>query len=254
MESYYLFDSLWATVAAFVFIVAMAMGCTADRHYNESPKWIVFVVGLCVLAFVNRDEIFSTPLQFWRQLPNNFWPHAAIYLVLGLGYSVIEFLVDIRRSAKYWAGVWAAFKATKTIELQDLSSPASQKIIKAVNSLRPGKNPATNQTEQPVVEEPLQQRLVTLFMEEGCSSRNHKGYDARIVIPVATADGMAIEPSINRVNLAQSIACWTIWWPFYAISLVVGDLFSTVFEIIAGVVAKISGRFVRSTFKDVFKA
>jgi hypothetical protein len=90
--------------------------------------------------------------------------------------------------------------------------------------------------------------LVTEFLHW----RNAVSY-LRIIGIEATADGTNIEPKINRQQLAESIGCWTIFWPFYALSLIFGDLLNEVFRIIADLVANISGRFVRMAFKDVFK-
>jgi hypothetical protein len=66
-------------------------------------------------------------------------------------------------------------------------------------------------------------------------------------------NGIDIEPKINRSELAANIGVWTLFFPAYAVSLVLDDLLDKIFEVVADVVANISGRFVRITFSDVFK-
>lgn len=60
-------------------------------------------------------------------------------------------------------------------------------------------------------------------------------------------------PKVNKDELAACLGAWTFFWPAYALSLVLGDLFIEIFKTIANGLVKISGRFVRMAFKDVFQ-
>jgi hypothetical protein len=66
-------------------------------------------------------------------------------------------------------------------------------------------------------------------------------------------DSMNIEPKIDRLDLAQYIGAWVVFWPFYLVSLVLGDLLTELFQSIADFVAEHCGRFVRNAFSGVFK-
>ena len=79
---------------------------------------------------------------------------------------------------------------------------------------------------------------------------NYNSSNTRL-ITIALVDGK-IEPKINRGILAQDISAWSILWPFYAISLIVGDLLTTVFDLIAEAVAGLSGRTVKFIFGKTF--
>jgi len=60
-------------------------------------------------------------------------------------------------------------------------------------------------------------------------------------------------PKVNKEELAACLGAWSLFWPAYALSLILGDLFIEIFRWLANFLATISGRFVRMAFKDVFK-
>jgi hypothetical protein len=72
-------------------------------------------------------------------------------------------------------------------------------------------------------------------------------------VSLTTSAAGTPEPLIDKLELAESIGVWTFFWPAYAVSLVIGDLLTEVFNVIAEFLVKISGRFVRFSFADVFK-
>ena len=53
--------------------------------------------------------------------------------------------------------------------------------------------------------------------------------------------------------LATNVGAWSMFWPFYLMSLIVGDLLAEVFNAVAAVIVSMSGRFVKAVFKDTFK-
>lgn len=69
--------------------------------------------------------------------------------------------------------------------------------------------------------------------------------DAQFVKVVASNDSVLPEPKIDKEELTAHVGAWTVWWPAYAVSLILGDLLTEVFQI--------SSRFVKMAFKDAFK-
>ena len=205
MEFFGFVINTWAAIIMGLFFIAMVIGCTFDRHHRESPKWWILAIAvLTVVAWQWSNWTFSWGMLFSATI----WVPIGYYLAIGLGYSVIEFLLEVRRSARYWSNAWSAYILRERAE-----SPIGQ--------------------------------INTGFLER------YGLYSKRIIGISKTASG--IEPKINRSMLASSIGCWTFFWPFYLVSLIVGDLFTEIFNIAADFLASISGRFVRMAFKNVFK-
>jgi hypothetical protein len=203
MEIFGFVISVWAAIIIGLFFIAMIIGCTLDRRSAESPKWWITAVAIIFFTAWQWDNLT------WRGLLDaTMWKYIGAYLLIGVGYSLIEFLLDVRRSARYWSYEWEEWK--KHFKKIDTGT---QDFIERYTRFNP----------------------------------------RRIIGVEATQDGTGVQPKIDRQQLAESIGCWTIFWPFYAISLIIGDLLDEVFRVIADVIAKVSGRFVRMVFKDVFK-
>lgn len=54
--------------------------------------------------------------------------------------------------------------------------------------------------------------------------------------------------TVNRSELAESIACWTAFWPGYLVSLVLGDVLTEICRRCADVFVALTGGFVKRTF------
>ena len=65
--------------------------------------------------------------------------------------------------------------------------------------------------------------------------------------------GDDIQPKINRGELAEHIGVWILFWPFYALSRIIGNLLAEIWYAAADFFVAISGRLVKTMFKDVFK-
>jgi hypothetical protein len=58
---------------------------------------------------------------------------------------------------------------------------------------------------------------------------------------------------VNRRVLVDNVSAWTLLWPAYAVSLIIGDLFNQVIEFVVDVSTKLSGAAVRFVFQNTFK-
>lgn len=214
------FGSVWLAIIAGVFILAMVIGCTFDRRQSESAKWWIFFIGLAAFTFINWKSGYRFSWDsFWAA---DLWKFIGIYLAIGLGYSVLEFALDVRRSVRYWKTRWAGYRSD------------------ANDRARASKEPQTPED------------IANSFV--AASYRGNTGRIIGIDINKEAKDSNElIVPKVNRVELAEHIGCWIMFWPFYAVSLIIGDLVMEIARVIADIFAKISGRFVRMSFANVFK-
>lgn len=217
MEILAFFGSVWLAIITGVFILAMVVGCTFDRRQHESAKWWIFFLGLGAYAIYS----WTTGYRFsWDAFVSaDLWKFIGIYLAIGVGYSIIEFVLDVRRSVRYWKERWASFLTsqrarTKSGEMESAEDLANSFVA---NSYRGD-------------------RIIGVEYNKDSKDTNN-----------------LITPKINRTELAEHIGCWILFWPFYAVSLIIGDLVMEIARVIADIFAKISGRFVRMSFANVFK-
>jgi hypothetical protein len=218
------FGSVWLAIFAGVFFIAMVVGCTFDRRQSEEGKWFVFGIGVVIAAIIgwlNGYQLsFDSFLSAWRTILT----YVGIYLAIGLGYSVIEFMLDVRRSARFWTEKWANFLRTGS---SNYSSKSREQFATMSNEEKANSFVASNSG---------QRRIITIGMNEA-----------------STSDKDLIIPKVDRKELAEGIGCWAIFWPFYAVSLIIGDLLMEVWRTFANAIVYFSGRFVRMVFSDVFK-
>ena len=141
------------------------------------------------------------------------WAGVAWYLVIGFVYSIVEFVFTVRRESRQVASEWDHFKKNHSVA-------------------RDGRDNDGKTLEQKFVE--------------------RSSYRSSRVIALQVEDGNLV-PSVQRSELAQAIGCWTLFWPGYAVSLVLGDLLTEIFRKVADVLAALSTGFVKRTFARAFK-
>lgn len=220
------FGSVWVSIAVGLFILFMVVGCSFDRSDNESFKWWAFVVGSIVLflTFIFTKNETTSIKDIARSSINWF----VIYLVIGLVYSVLEFFVAVRKSSRYWKRAYEEYKLDASRYLGK-SNHSTDHLIPSVEH----------------------------FVEVRIRYTNEDAYHKRF-IQVKSAwsenkDVGTFEPTIHRGELAEAVGCWTFFWPFYAVSLILGDLLLEFFRAVAEILVNLSGGLVRLAFKDVFK-
>jgi hypothetical protein len=204
--------SVWAALIAGFFLIAMVIGCNFDRHHHEAPKWWILIIAAVTFC------AWQWPNLSWRTLiSRELWSNIGIYLLIGLAYSILEFALDVRRSARYWKAKWIRFQVDGPNHLRGMGGTVIPK------------------------------------MSDFFKEQNHHLDDRRLVTIEMNKSKGVIVPKVNRNLLAENIGCWTFFWPFYAISLIVGDLLTEIFKLIADFIASISGRAVNAAFRNVFK-
>lgn len=212
------FGSVWLAIGAGIFVLAMIIGCTADRNNYESGKWWVFFIGVILFTIYNWKNGYRMSLDTF--LSADLWKFIGIYLLVGIGYSVIEFMLEVRRSARFWKEEWKRFYNENARIGKSDELPPNDVALKFV-------------------------------------SRSYRSNYPRIIVAALNPNSKdtteLLQPHVNRKELAEHISVWIIFWPFYAVSLIIGDLVMEIARVLADVFAKISGRFVRMSFANVFK-
>lgn len=213
-----------------VFVVFMIIGTALDRsETSDSFKWWTFLAGFVGLFFLL--PVGWTFAGIWESFKSlEFWQPLAIYLGIGLAYSILEFALAVRRAARRLGDKWQEFLNSK----QHISAGKDSTYERVRDVL-------TNAARQKDANE-----LVTNFTQTAARSRSS-------LVMIEKVDGLKIEPRVNRVELAESISVWTLFWPFYAISLIIGDLLTEIFRTIADFLANASQRAVKAIFADTFK-
>ena len=147
----------------------------------------------------------------------SFWKGVGLYLGAGAIYSMFEFYFSVRRAAKEWSERWETFK------INEKNHPSFSSA-----SAQPGST--------------REQRFMSQY---GRSSRDG-------LVNVEITDDVLV-PIVNRSELAQSIGCWMLFWPAYGVSLLLGDVLSSLFRHAAAVLERLSRGLVARAFAGVFR-
>lgn len=234
------------------FFLLLVVGASFDRRGREAPKWYIFGLGFAAMVAYYWGDF--TLGGAWGTVTRwTFWQPVGAYLGAGLVYSLLEFVLEVRRTARYYKESWTEALSRK-IEIKQRDS--SGEILRG----------AVSQSTRGLIGDPITKvmtaREVVANREDPSNTAAAQevidgfiAYQRRqygFVSLTRSAAGTP-EPLINKLALAESIGAWTFFWPAYAVSLVIGDLLTEVFNVIAEFLVKISGRFVRFSFADVFK-
>ena len=211
----------WEIILVVLLGLFLIVGTQWDRASARSgPMWIA-ALAVVVIATVSMG--FTPALDM--VMSAEFWKNVALYLGIGLVYSwAVEFLFAVRRSSRFYRERWA-------------SAVQGDKNLRAY-----------------------------LYNPEGCSdevksaaaAETRRFHDrtntkSRLIGIDLSADHLSVTPRVNRRVLVDSVSAWTLLWPAYAISLIVGDLFSQVIKFVVDVSTKLSGAAVRLAFQNTFK-
>ena len=208
-----------------VFFLLLVLGTAYDRNDFESPKWYIFNVGfILIAAYFWKDWTINS---VWNGVTSwMFWKPVVVYLGLGLVYSIIEFLLDIRRSVSFYAAEWK----------KHLASNNALELYRDVCE----KGPLTNNFNKALE---MTRSFINNYNYRNCIIQ---------IVPDKNSKFTPV-PQVNNVQLAEHIGAWTFFWPFYFVSLIFGDLLKEMFRIIADFLTHISARLIRVSFANVFK-
>lgn len=221
------------------FVLCMLVGITYDRRDRESSKWYVFIFGLLLFTAWGWKDFTSMGLSgiyegftSWA-----FWTPILYYFGFGLIYSILEFFMNIRRSAKFFTSDWKRMLGENI--------DASERGVARSFTLQEGLNAIADKSTVFLYKDYVV-KAIQRYVDRS-QIRN------RVVVLRFNRETELPEPRINKAELAEHVGAWTFFWPFYLLSLVLGDLLTEIFAQVSEFLVTISGRFVRVVFKDVFK-
>lgn len=236
-----------------VFTIALVIGCTLDRRYSaEQVKWWTVFAGVTGLIAWHWNELTFSGI--WAAISSfTFWQPALIYLGLGLLYCLPEFYLAVRRTAKNQAKRWASFISSHTATPVVIDGLADRQLRSKIISMARENGWTVEKTEKAERDQSnVGNYAVVALSEIRAYLRGLDRSDYRMV-SFEVANDFSITPVINRGYLSACVGAWTVFWPFYLISLVIGDLLTEIFDRVAEVIAALSGRWVRLIFRDTFK-
>lgn len=216
-----LFATWYIGAAVVVMALWVIIGTAYDRSDNTSAAMWIGVIGAIIVTLA----IMGLAPAVAMVTSAAFWQNVLVYLGIGLAYSwAVEFFFAVRKASKNYSALWA-------------SHVKDSKELRHYFNNSADATPAMLQSAKDSVD-----RFV---------SYNHR---SGRLISIATAEnGLSIEPRTNRRELVSSISAWTLLWPAYAVSLIIGDLFKQLIELIVDMTSKLSTGFVRWAFRDTFK-
>lgn len=245
-----------------VFFVLMVIGASIDRDGASSPKWYILGIGFIAIGWYYWGDITMSSvvqvLQTWQ-----FWKPIVVYLGIGIVYSILEFVLEIRRSARTLSKSWEGHKNEK-ITFDILDENGEQVLVDDDTDSLSGKRSTRIKARRRSTlgaeylrlknGEILPAHELNEVFKETRQFVEFNGTKSGIIGLRLGEDKLTVEPAVNSSRLADHVGAWTFLWPAYMFSLILGDLMAEVFKALASMMAKISARFVRMSFSDVFKA
>lgn len=208
--------SVWAAIGLGVLLLALVVACTLDRRDIAAPKWWVLVLGLVVFGIWTWGDLR------WSMFASAaFWKPVGLYLAAGVFYSFFEFFFQVRKESRTWKDRWEYFKTHESKRREQAGPAASEK-----------------------------RSLEEAFFDD--NARNGKLHQSALVRMTVDENKKPV-PVIDRTALTKGVTVWILFWPAYAISLVLGDVLAEFFERFADLLVKLSSGMVRRMFANSFK-
>lgn len=207
-----------------------------DRGSLEAPKWWILAIGIgvAIAYFWGSFTIASA----WETVKTwEFWQPVVIFLGLGLAYSILEFALHVRRVARHVGIRWEQY-LSGTESISNTVHIPRRLLISELRS-----QGGAYQYSQQALE------VLRKFLDKSYGNRES---DELIELKLDSTL-VDFEPRVKREELAEHVGVWTLFWPAYAASLILGDLLTEIFRTLANVLASISGRAVKAAFSGLFK-
>lgn len=228
-----------------VFFILLVIGASFDRGGASSPKWYVVGLGALLIAAYSYHKVeLQTALDVVTSM--TFWKPVIVYVAVGLLYSVLEFVLAIRRSAREFKDRWNTY-------LNNVVAPYGRKGSNDEGEI------VRDRTFREIYEDVLKRGPESADFNKANEIakdfvRREECRRGSLIKLTLGSDKLTVEPSVNKAELAASIGVWTLLWPAYGVSLIMGDLVAEFFRAVADFLVRVSGQFVKRTFSDVFKA
>lgn len=256
-----------------VFFILLVIGTSFDRRGVESPKWYVLGLGFVAMTLYFWPEYtFFGPAHvdavmegtkvlkaahdrtvLWPLISSwSFWNPLAMFLGMGIAYSILEFVLEVRRTARKYAADWQQYLRS-AVEVKQRDKDGELRMVESGLGRRGWVTKSMTVREVLADREDLSNaKAADELLESFVSTTNNRKKYGFLDLAL-NVDKTAPEPKINKLELAESLGAWTFFWPAYMVSLIIGDLLTEVFTWLAEFFISLSGRFVRMSFAGVFK-
>lgn len=221
--AFFALPAMWmAAIGLTVFL--LLGGVVDDRRGKTAMKWWALLLLVGVVAVMHRDSITLDSLMA-TATDLRMWTKIGIYLGIGFLYSfLIEFILGVRKSALYAKEKWA--EAVKQApNLVPLVTDGGQSL---------------NQQDK--------EDAANVLSHFYLSFRPYAKY-----IELGRGKFGLPDPRVNKAELACHVGAWMVFWPLYAVSLLLGDVIARVFDIITMMMGNFTNVVTKTLFKDVFK-
>jgi hypothetical protein len=261
-----------------VFAVFLFLGIFLDDKSDHSEfKWFVIVIGAIATAVYYWSEWSSgSILSVFTE--SNFLQNIGIYLAAGLGFAIVKFFLEIKKSANYFAASWKDYSKTATIDLPHANdaiyvqklknffdvkdgekTPQTVSFLKAQDFYHTIANDETLKSDDMFSKFtiPSWQAALNNAVEKFCN-RSYLSYSVQkgrkfISMQLGKDESFQPKPSINKAKLSSFISAWTILWPFYLVVMILGDIVANIFEWVTEIINAISFKAVEKIFQSAFK-
>jgi hypothetical protein len=208
----------WSVLFALVFSTSIERSAnygSASVSGSTSGRWFIFFASIGLTGIYISTTGGSIPGTLINLKNNVLWVPLFTYIGIGLLYSLLEFLLDTRKAAKHFSAEWHKF------------------------------NSANNDV--------ILSRCIQGFLAAQDQSNNYNyNRNNRIITLTANSDYTVISPIVNPDVLSFHIAAWTLFWPFFLLAMLIGDVILKSFKYTSALIIKISASWVKSLFKNAF--
>lgn len=230
-----------------------------NRHSSVSVLWTaVIVVGVLYALWNWSSWTFAGIFDFITSV--GFLKGLLIYLGAGVLYSVLEFILMVRRAVKRHTIAWKNFMSD-TLRFNGFGPEVPPELVNYIDLQSTGANfvhAPRNLLWKHLSREKQVEMLREMVRSANMSAR-FRLEDKVVSLRVKGEDDPAnnselgVEPRIDKEELAFFAAHWTLFWPAFAVGLLLGDFVTEVFNQLANLIARLSTGVVRRMYQNVFK-
>jgi hypothetical protein len=210
----------WEITILSVLFILVLVGTVLDRRDNKSALlWVsislLFVIGMC--------STWSSTSSITSLITNIAWKNIGIYALIGVVYGLtVEFYSAARRAKTTHLIEWQEFVAN--IDIDNYITYGTGADVEKTKA----------KIDEWVVQNSGKYSIIRLELSSSCRT---------------------ITPKIHKVNFARELTAWTLLWPAYAISILIGDFCHWVAEWVTNVFAKIGDILLQKFYgRDAFSA
>lgn len=225
----------------------MSFGIFLDRRGQWGTKW--WMLFICTLVLGALYYSHWSVAGIWAAVTSwEFWKPACYFLIIGVVYSQLEFVINIGRTRRWISGAWQNWLATE-VAVKQAGNTGMPELVAWKKLLAEAHERGGAFAHFQIVANGIRE-----FVQSPGRFASIGKPTGDVIVRLKVADDkLSIDPSIDRAVMSQCLFAWTVLWPLYAINLLFGDLLVELFSGWARLLARMFDGFVKAAFNDVFK-